>query len=193
MISETARPEIRAGSPQRKWVLWAGRLARLLVTLGVLALLGALLAAAAPRLLGYQSYVIYGSSMEPTIKLGSLILTEPVVAEELQVGDIIAFRTANEVTVTHRIVAARHEDGQHYFKTKGDASNGGDPTEVRLEGSVHRLAYKLPYLGYFVDFAKSPLGMIFLIALPAAALLASSFSKRGRPQRRAEAEAPPEG
>ncbi|MCH8920265.1 MAG: signal peptidase I [Chloroflexi bacterium] len=193
MISETARPEIRADSPQRKWVLWAGRLARLLVTLGVLALLGALLAAAAPRLLGYQSYVIYGSSMEPTIRLGSLILTEPVDAEQLQVGDIIAFRTPNEITVTHRIVAARHEDGQHYFKTKGDASNGGDPTEVRLEGSVHRLAYKLPYLGYFVDFAKSPLGMIFLIALPAAALLASSFSKRSRPQRRAEAEAPPEG
>ena len=193
MISETARPEIRAGSPQRMWVQWAGRLARLLVTLGVLALLGALLAVAAPRLLGYQSYVIYGSSMEPTIKLGSLILTEPVNAEQLQVGDIIAFRTANEVTVTHRIVAARHEDGQHYFQTKGDASNGGDPTEVRLEGDVHRLAYKLPYLGYFVDFAKSPLGIIFLIALPAAALLASSFSKRSRPQRRAEAEAPPEG
>ena len=193
MISETARPEIRADSPQTKWILWAGRLARLLVALGVLALLGALLAAALPRLLGYQSYVIYGSSMEPTIKLGSLILTEPVNAEELQVGDIIAFRTTNDVTVTHRIVAARHEDGQHYFQTKGDASNGGDPTEVRLEGSVHRLSYKLPYLGYFVDFAKSTMGIILLIALPTAALLASSFSKRRRPQRRAEAEAPPEG
>ena len=108
MISETARPEIRADSPQRKWVLWASRLARLLVTLGVLALLSALLAVAAPRLLGYQSYVIYGSSMEPTIRLGSLILTEPVDAEQLQVGDIIAFRTPNEITVTHRIVAARH-------------------------------------------------------------------------------------
>ncbi len=193
MISETARPEIRADSPQTKWILWAGRLARLLLALGVLVLLGALLAASLPRLFGYQSYVIYGSSMEPTIKLGSLILAEPVDAEELQVGDIIAFRTPNEITVTHRIVADRHEDGQHYFKTKGDASTGSDPTEMTLEGDVHRLAYKLPYLGYFVDFAKSTMGMILLIALPAAALLASSFSKRSRPQRQAEAEAPPEG
>jgi len=193
MISETATVEGQAGSGQRKWVQWAGRLARLLVALGVLALLGALLAAALPRLWGYQSYVIYGSSMEPTIKLGSLIIAEPVDVEELQVGDIIAFRTPNEVTVTHRIVAIREEDGQRYFKTKGDASNGGDPTEVRLEGGVHRLSYKLPYLGYFVDFAKSTMGIILLIALPTAALLASTFSKRSRPRRQAEAEAPPEG
>ncbi len=193
MISETARPGIRADSPQSKWILWPGRLARLLVALGVLALLGALLAAAAPRLLGYQSYVIYGSSMEPTIKLGSLILAQPVDVEELQVGDIIAFRTPNEVTVTHRIIAIRNEDGQHYFKTKGDASTSSDPTEGRLEGRVHRLAYKLPYLGYFVDFANSTTGIILLIALPAVALLASSLSKLSRPQRQAEAEAPPEG
>ncbi len=193
MISETARQGTQTAGRQPKAVRWVGRLARLLVALGILVLLGALLAAALPRLLGYQSYVIYGSSMEPTIKLGSLILAEPVGVEELQVGDIIAFRTPNEITVTHRIVAVRHEDGQHYFQTKGDASSGGDPTEVRLEGSVHRLSYKLPYLGYFVDFAKSTRGIILLIALPAAALLASSFSKRSRPRRRAEAEAPPEG
>ncbi len=193
MISETARPETAAGGRQRSWTQWAGRLARLLVIIGTLALLGALLTAALPRLWGYQSYVIYGSSMEPTIKLGSLILAKPVDVEGLQVGDIIAYRSPNDVTVTHRIVGVRHEDGQHYFQTKGDAVNVGDPAEVRLEGGVHRLSYKLPYLGYFVDFANSTTGIILLIALPAAALLASSFSKRSRPQRRAEAEAPPEG
>ncbi len=196
MISETARPETRAGSPQGKWVQRAGRLARLLVAAGTLALLGALLAAALPRLWGYQSYVIYGSSMEPTIKVGSLVLTEPVDLADLQVGDIIAFRSPNEITVTHRIVSIREEDGQHYVKTKGDASDGGDPTEVSLEGEGHRLAYKLPYLGYFIDFAKSPAGIILLIALPAAWLLVSSLSKQRRPRQQAEAEAaeaPPEG
>ncbi len=197
MISETARPETQAGSGQRKWVAWAGRLARLLVIIATLALLGALLAAALPRLWGYQSYVIYGSSMEPTIKVGSLILAKPVDVADLQVGDIIAFRSpGNEVTVTHRIVGIRHEDGQHYVKTKGDATNGADPTEVRLESGVRRLAYKLPYLGYFIDFAKSPAGIILLIALPAAGLLALSWSKQRRPRQQAEAEAaeaPPEG
>ncbi len=160
-----------------------------------MALLATLVAAVTvPRLWGYQTYVIYGSSMEPTIKLGSLIVAKSVSPDDLEVGDIITFRSrGNETTVTHRIVGVRHEDGQHYFKTKGDASTSSDPTEGRLEGRVHRLAYKLPYLGYFVDFANSTMGIILLIALPAAALLASSFSKRSRPQRQAEAETPPEG
>ena len=194
MISQTARPHTLAAGRQRRWTRWAGLLARLLVALATLALLATLLAAALPRLWGYQSYVIYGSSMEPTIKLGSLILTEPVDVEELQVRDIIAFRSpGNGVTLTHRIVGIREEGGRHYFQTKGDASTSGDPMEVRLEGEVHQLAYKLPYLGYFIDFANSPTGIILLIALPATALLASSLLKRSRPQRQAEAEAPPEG
>ena len=194
MISQTARPHTLAAGRQRRWTRWAGLLARLLVALATLALLATLLAAALPRVWGYQSYVIYGSSMEPTIRLGSLMLTEPVDAEELQVGEIIAFRSpGNGVTLTHRIVAVRHEDGRHYFKTKGDASTSGDPMEVRLEGEVHRLVYKLPYLGYFIDFANSPTGIILLIALPAAGILVLSWPKRLRPRRQAEAEeAPPE-
>ena len=182
MISETAKPEMRAGRRQGKWVQWAGRLARLLVALATLALLGALLAAALPRLWGYQSYVIYGGSMEPTIKVGSLILAKPANLDDLEVGDIIAFRSPNEVTVSHRIVGIREEDGQRYFQTKGDASTGGDPTEVSLEDGVHRLAYKLPYLGYFVDFAKSTLGIVLLVVLPAARLVALQLTQ-GRKDR----------
>lgn len=173
MISETARPDTHAGGRQRSWTQWAVRLARLLVIIGTLALLGTLLAAAAvPRILGYQTYVIYGSSMEPTIKLGSLIVTKPAKVDDLQVGDIIAFRSGNETTVTHRITGIREEDGHRFFLTKGDASNGADPLETHLEGGVNRLAYHAPYLGYFVDFAKSTTGMILLVVLPALGLLA---------------------
>ena len=173
MISETARPETHTGGRQRRWTRVAGRLAGVLAFLSVLGLTGLLLVtAAAPRLWGYQTYVIYGSSMEPTIKLGSLILAKPANVGDLQVGDIIVFRSGNETTVTHRITGIREEDGQRYFKTKGDATNGADPQEVRLEGGVHRLAYHVPYVGYFVDFAKSTTGMILLVVLPALGLMA---------------------
>ena len=173
MISETARPDTPAGGRQRSWTQWAGRLAGLSVTLGTLVLLGALLVtAAAPRILGYQSYVIYGSSMEPAIKLGSLILAKPVNVDDLQVGDIIVFRSGNETTVTHRITGIREEDGHRFFMTKGDASNGADPLDTHLDGKVNRLAYHAPYLGYFVDFANSTLGIILLVAVPALGLLA---------------------
>ena len=183
MISETARPETPAGGRGRRWTRWAIRLARLLPVLGVLALLALLLATiAAPSLSGYRTYVIYGSSMEPTIKLGSLIVAKSVSVDDLEVGDIITFRShGNETTITHRIAAIRHEDGQHYFKTKGDASNRADPVEIQLEDGVRQVAYHLPYLGYVVDFAKGPLGIILLIALPAIGLLALHLTGGEKP------------
>ena len=189
MISETARPEIQGGGRQRMWARGAARLATRLAFLGVLGLLGlVLVTAAVPRLWGYQTYVIYGSSMEPTIKLGSLIVAEPVATEDLQVGDIVVFRSpGNGTTVTHRISGVREEDGQRYFQTKGDASNGGDPLEVTLENGVQQVAYDLPYVGYFVDFAGSTLGIVLLLVLPAAGLLVSYWSKRRGPQPQAEA------
>ncbi len=198
MISETARPETSAAGRGRTWTHWALRLAGLLPVLGVLALLALLLAtSAASSLWGYRTYVIYGSSMEPTIKLGSLIVTKSVSTDDLEVGDIITFRSrGNQTTVTHRIVGVREEDGQRRFLTKGDASNGADPLEIQLEDGVRQVTYHLPYLGYFVDFAKGPLGIILLVALPAIGLLALSLSKQRRPRQHAEAEAaeaPPDG
>ena len=189
MISETARPEIQAGGRRRTWARGAGRLAARLAGLGVIGLLGlVLVTAAVPRLWGYQTYVIYGSSMEPTIKLGSLVVAEPVATEDLQVGDIIVFRSSNNgTTVTHRITGIREEDGRRYFQTKGDASNGSDPLEVSLENGVQQVAYDLPYVGYFVDFAGSTLGIVLLLVLPAAGLLVSYWSKRRGPQPQAEA------
>ncbi len=181
MITETARPRRQAVSQRGQWARRGGgpgRLAAAVPLLGLVALLGLLLVTAALKPLGYNSYVIYGSSMEPTIKVGSLILARPAEVDGLEVGDIIAFQSpGNGVTVTHRIVAVREENGQHYFQTKGDASNGGDPQEVRLEDGVQELAYDLPYLGYFVHFAKSTMGMILLLVLPAAGLLALHWTE----------------
>ena len=189
MISDTARPETPAGGRGRRWTRWAIRLARLLPVLGVLALLALLLATiAAPSLWGYRTYVIYGSSMEPTIKLGSLIVAKSVSVDDLEVGDIITFRSrGNETTITHRIAAVRHEDGQHYFKTMGDASNGADPLEIQLEDGIRQVVYHLPYLGYVVDFAKGPLGIILLVALPAIGLLALHLAGGKKPATKPEA------
>ncbi len=198
MIRETARPEAQVGRRQRRWTRRATRLAGVLASLGVLGLLSLLLVTmAAPRLLGYQSYVIYGSSMEPAIKLGSLVVAEPVKVDDLQVGDIVVFRSdGNGTTVTHRIVAIREEDGRRFFQTKGDASNEADPREVSLENGAQQVAYHLPYLGYFVHFARSTIGILLLIALPAVGLLALQLTQGRWPRQQAPAEAaeaPPEG
>lgn len=140
--------------------------------------------------------------MKPTVEAGSLIVAKPVESHDLQVGDIVVFPTPeNGTTVTHRVVGIRHEEGQHYVKTKGDANDSVDPIEVRLEGGVQRLIYQLPCLGYFVgnfvNFARSTAGVLLQIVLPAAGgLVVWSWVKNRGPGPQAEAEAavgPPEG
>jgi signal peptidase len=148
-----------------------------------LALLASLLTVTATNMLGYNSYVIYSGSMEPAVKVGSLLLTRPVNVEDLQVGDVITYRSpGNHTMLTHRIVDMRQEDGEWVFQTKGDASPGPDPQEVILHGQATKMAFDIPYLGYVVDFAKSIQGVVLLLLVPAAGLTAMQAQKiwRGR-------------
>jgi len=146
-----------------------------------LALLASLLTVTATSLLGYSSYVIYSGSMEPTVKVGSLLLSRPVDAEDLRVGNVITYRSpGNHTTLTHRIVDMRQEGGEWVFKTKGDASLGPDPNEVILRGQVTKMAFDIPYLGYVVDFARSTPGIALFLLVPAAGLLAIQAQKTWR-------------
>jgi signal peptidase len=132
----------------------------------------------ATSLLGYSSYVIYSGSMEPAVKVGSLLLSRPVNVEDLQVGDVITYRSpGNHTTLTHRIVDMRQENGEWVFKTKGDASLGPDPSEVILRGQVTKMAFDIPYLGYVVDFARSTPGIALFLLVPAAGLLLMQAGK----------------
>ncbi len=137
-----------------------------------LALLGLLLAVAVPKFFGYDSFVIYSGSMEPTVKVGSLLVTKPVAAENLQVGDVIVFRHPEnpDTTITHRIAGIREENGERIFTTKGDASANPDPREVHLQGQVGKMAYTIPYLGYLVDFIKTKEGALIFLVAPALGL-----------------------
>ena len=165
----------RARAEEAKASVWPARLLDIVGYLALafcLALLGSLLTVATTNLLGYSSYVIYSGSMEPTVKVGSLLVTRPADVEDLRVGDVITYRSpGNHTTLTHRIVSIRQEDGERVFQTKGDASLEPDPREIILRGQVSRMAFDIPYLGYVVDFAKSIQGVVLLLLVPAAGLL----------------------
>src|SRR3970040_556763 len=96
-----------------------GQAVALMTLVACLGLVGLLLFVAIPNLWGVNSFVIYSSSMEPTIKVGSLIRAGPVDVDQVQVSDIIVFRTPSDpnTTITHRVVGVREEDGVRYFQT----------------------------------------------------------------------------
>jgi signal peptidase len=142
-----------------------------MLTGAVLVVVGALAASLAPRLLGYSSVIVYGGSMADSVPVGSIAVTEKVRPEDVGVGDVIVFHPPatplNSLPLMHRVVSVREEEGQRVFQTKGDANPTPDPTEVALQDTGSRVVYTVPYVGYLVNFAGTPLGWALLLFLPA--------------------------
>lgn len=148
------------------WIL------RVLLVVSVL-LLG--LCAAATRLapmLGREVFVIRGASMAPTIPLGAAIIVARTPAGPIVAGDIVTFRGTNGVVVTHRVVEAIVNDGEHLFRTKGDANASLDSFLVPEGALVGVVEGSLPLAGYLMAMMAQPSGILSL----ATGLVAWSFA-----------------
>lgn len=133
------------------------------------------LSAAATRLaplLGREVFVIRGASMSPTIPLGSAIIAARTPADRIVVGDVVTFRATNGVVVTHRVVEAVVDEGEHLFRTKGDANVTVDPFFVPEGALVGVVEATLPMAGFVMAMMAQPSGFISL----AAGLIACYFA-----------------
>src|SRR3989344_4546218 len=114
-------------------------------------------------------YVVQSGSMEPKLKLGSLVIVKP--QESYAANDVITFSPeGGKETITHRIAMRRYPEGttfQPTYITKGDANEEIDRGEVKNENVVGKVILAVPFLGYGVDFAKKPYGFILLVIVPA--------------------------
>ncbi len=126
----------------------------------------------AVRTLGMGTFVVTGSSMEPAISKGALVIVEPVAPTAVSRGDIITFEHYGQMT-THRVIAI---DGSNaaspIFGTKGDANTVADPEPVNFPGQVGIYRASIPLLGYAIVYAQA----YWRLALTALAALAFVLS-----------------
>ena len=111
-----------------------------------------------------NSYTNISHSMGPLIEVGSVVVVKSQA--NYQIGDIISYyaKIDNGISVvTHRITAL----GGNVYVTKGDANNLADRELVMPRLIVGKVIKIIPYLGYILNFTKSPLGKSFSIILPA--------------------------
>ncbi|TFD25605.1 signal peptidase I [Cryobacterium sp. TMS1-13-1] len=106
--------------------------------------------------LPYRAYVVRTGSMSPAILPASVVLVE---ADQYEVGQVIAFRRADERT-THRLVAI-NDDGT--VTTKGDANDTIDPFTVPAADVIGGVIAFVPRLGYLVVYLQNPLVLGSLI------------------------------
>ncbi len=130
------------------------------------------LLALGPLVLPYKVDAVLSGSMEPTIPVGSIVLLRPVDADQVAVGDVITFHRPDrpDELVTHRMVGIEDDATGRAFITQGDANPAPDPWRVPATGSGWRCVFHVPYLGYPVSAAASPLGRTALIVAPIFAL-----------------------
>lgn len=113
----------------------------------------------------FRMYAVQTGSMEPAIKVGDLIFVKE--EKEYSQGDVITFRSGSgnsQRIVTHRI-ANVNEDKT--YTTKGDANSGADVDRVSKENIIGKYFFRIPIIGYPINFSKTPLGFLGLIAVPA--------------------------
>ena len=121
-------------------------------------------------LTGRQLIVIQGGSMEPTIPLGGLVMTErPANPADLAAGEIVTVRPASGTVYTHRVSRAFVEDGAAQLITKGDANATEDGAAVPASEVVGVARLWVPVAGYFVAFLQTTGGRIAFIAMLLAA------------------------
>ena len=100
--------------------------------------------------------VIASPSMTGAIEAGDAIIIKN--SDSYAVGDVITYFPENEnFSVTHRIVRIEGDK----FYTKGDANPSEDFDPVSIGQIAGKVAVKLDKVGYFIEWLKSPVGMIF--------------------------------
>ena len=96
-------------------------------------------AAIAPAVVSWDSFVVRSGSMAPTVVAGDVVVTSPITDQPVHPGQVIAFRDldrrapdGSRETVIHRVVA---DLGDGTYTTAGDANQSPDRRPVALPQS----------------------------------------------------------
>ncbi|WP_050033490.1 signal peptidase I [Halorubrum halophilum] len=132
---------------------------------------------AIPGVVGAEhGFVVLTASMTPAIAPGDVVIVDERDPTAIAEGDVITFvRGNNEVPVTHRVIDVVATDGGPAFETKGDANEGPDASLVAGTNVIGVVAVTIPYIGYVIQFAGSPLGFAALVVVPFGLLVLSEL------------------
>lgn len=100
--------------------------------------------------LGYLKVVpvaIATDSMVPEFKRGDAVVIDKKFDDKIKVGDIIQYRLEN-ITIIHRVIEIKNDNGKRVYITKGDNNNSVDIYPVKESQILGKLKFVIPNLGY---------------------------------------------
>lgn len=128
---------------------------------------------------GYSVFHVVSDSMEPTIPVGTLIISQKTDINDIKQRDIITFRSLDtymlDKMVTHRVAEVKTVDGETALVTRGDNNNSVDAHYVTAKNLVGRVVYQTPGGNIFeklYDLLTTKMGFLSIVVMPVTLLAA---------------------
>ena len=132
----------------RRLVLWTG-----VTVIGIVLSLALFTAIASG--FGWRFEVVTGKSMEPTYKPGGLVVTRPVSAADVRIGDAVLFKEpVTGAFVCHRAIEIKQIDKEFFFQTKGEGNEYPDPDLVSAENLAGKAVLYIPQVGEIARLSR---------------------------------------
>lgn len=122
---------------------------------------------------GYMMFRVVTGSMEPTMSVGTLLVTKQVEISAIDINDIVCFRTYDAMiygsVVTHRVVNIIQDGAGILLETKGDANLVADGYYVSQENLIGKVVWytgESNVLTTVFSFLSNKVGFLGCIVFP---------------------------
>ena len=129
-----------------------------------------------PSVMGYVFSSVQTNSMQGTIDKGDFVVGKLIDDNtKIEEGDIISYYDyigGKQVVVTHRVIEIIDPDTVPGYVTQGDNEKYPDDI-VKTRDTLHSVyKFRIPFLGKFIDFLKTPFGFIITLVIPLLSFIA---------------------
>ncbi|MBQ7500409.1 MAG: signal peptidase I [Clostridia bacterium] len=126
------------------------------------------------NIFGFSVFRVVTGSMEPTMPIGTVLVTKKTEIYKIEVGDIVCFKSEETssfgIIITHRVVKKQSDAyGRVELETKGDANPAADAYYVReknLIGKVISYNGKGNLLTNILSFITGRFGFLGCVVFP---------------------------
>lgn len=122
---------------------------------------------------GYSTFRVATGSMEPTIMTGALLICEDEEIENIELNDIICFKSANQsmngAVITHRVIDIKTVHGITRLTTRGDANSVEDGLYVTADNLIGKVVWysgSQNFLAKALSFMNGSIGFLSCIVFP---------------------------
>lgn len=128
-----------------------------------------------PSVFGYVFSSVQTDSMQGTINKGDFVVGKLIDDNtEIKEGDIISFYDyfkGKQIVITHRVVEIIDPKTDPGYITQGDNEAMSDDIIKSREDIQSVYKFRIPFVGKFIDFLKTPFGFIICLVIPLLAFI----------------------